>query len=77
MNKEQLLYLFFELVIFCIPIGTLVWKAGKQAQKIIDHENRIKTLEEQVEKTISLELNKMKVDIAEIKTAILYIKEKI
>lgn len=75
MNREQFLYMGLELVIFCIPIATLIWKAGKQAQKIEDHEKRIATLEDQVERTLNSELNRMKVDIAEIKTAIMYIKE--
>ena len=72
MDKVQFLYLGIEAVIFCIPIGTLIWKAGGQSQTIKDHEKRIAELE-----GTFLELNDLKVDIAEIKTAIIYIKERL
>ena len=72
MDKVQFLYLGIEAVIFCIPIGALIWKAGGQSQTIKDHEKRIVELE-----GTFLELNDLKVDIAEIKTAIIYIKERL
>ena len=72
MDKIQFLYLGIEAVIFCIPIGALIWKAGGQSQTIKDHEKRIVELE-----GTFLELNDLKVDIAEIKTAIIYIKERL
>lgn len=28
MDKVQFLYLGIEAVVFCIPIGALIWKAG-------------------------------------------------
>ena len=77
MDKVQFLYMGIEAVVFCIPIGALIWKAGKQAQKIEDHEKRIVGLEGSVEKAMLPELNELKVDIAEIKTAIIYIKERL
>ena len=76
-DKIQFLYLGIEAVIFCIPIGALVWKAGGQSQTIKDHEKRIVELEGSVEKAMLPELNELKVDIAEIKTAIIYIKERL
>lgn len=72
MDKAQALYLTIEAVVFVLPIACLIWKAGKQAQKIEDHEKRIIELEKN-----NSELNEVKVDIAEIKTAIMYIKERI
>ena len=72
MDKAQVLYLTIEAVVFILPIACLIWKAGRQAQKIEEHEKRIIGLEKN-----NLELNEVKVDIAEIKTAIMYIKERI
>ena len=72
MDKAQVLYLTIEAVVFVLPIACLIWKAGRQAQKIEEHEKRIIGLEKN-----NLELNEVKVDIAEIKTAIMYIKERI
>lgn len=72
MDKVQFLYMGIEAVVFCIPIGALIWKAGGQSQTIKDHEKRIIGLEKN-----NSELNGVKVDIAEIKTAIMYIKERI
>lgn len=72
MDKAQVLYLTIEAVVFVLPIACLIWKAGKQAQKTEDHEKRIIELEKN-----NSELNEVKVDIAEIKTAIMYIKERI
>lgn len=77
MDRMQFLYLGIEAVIFCIPIGTLIWKAGVQSQKIKNHEERIIELEGSIEKAMLPELNELKIDIAEIKTAIMYIKERI
>lgn len=77
MDKVHFLYLGIEAVIFCIPIGALVWKAGVQSQIIKDHEKRIVELEGSIEKAMLPELNDLKVDIAEIKTAIIYIKERL
>ena len=77
MDKVQFLYLGIEAVVFCIPIGALIWKAGGQSQTIKDHEKRIVELEGSVEKAMLPELNELKVDIVEIKTAIMYIKERI
>ena len=72
MEKMQFLYMGIEAVVFCIPMGALIWKAGAQSQTIKDHEKRIIGLEKK-----NSELNALKVDIAEIKTAIMYIKERI
>ncbi len=72
MDKMQFLYMGIEAVVFCIPIGALIWKAGAQSQTIKDHEKRIIGLEKN-----NSELNEVKVDIAEIKTAIIYIKERL
>lgn len=72
MDKAQVLYLTIEAVVFVLPIACLIWKAGKQAQKIEEHEKRIIGLEKN-----NSEINEVKVDIAEIKTAIMYIKERI
>ena len=77
MDKAQALYLTIEAVVFVLPIACLIWKAGKQAQKIEEHEKRIVELEGSVEKAMLPELNELKVDIAEIKTAIIYIKERL
>jgi hypothetical protein len=77
MDKVQFLYMGIEAVVFCIPIGALIWKAGGQSQTIKDHEKRIVELEGSVEKAMLPELNELKVDIAEIKTAIIYIKERL
>jgi hypothetical protein len=77
MEKMQFLYMGIEAVVFCIPIGALIWKAGGQSQTIKDHEKRIVELEGSVEKAMLPELNELKVDIAEIKTAIIYIKERL
>ena len=77
MDKVQFLYMGIEAVVFCIPIGVLIWKAGGQSQTIKDHEKRIVELEGSVEKAMLPELNELKVDIAEIKTAIIYIKERL
>ena len=75
MDKMQFLYMGIEAVVFCIPIGALIWKSGAQSQTIKDHEKRIAGLEGSVEKAMLPELTELKVDIAEIKTAIIYIKE--
>lgn len=72
MDKVQFLYLGIEAVAFCIPIGVLIWKAGGQSQTIKNHEKRIIELEKN-----NSEINEVKVDIAEIKTAIIYIKERL
>lgn len=72
MDKVQFLYLGIEAVVFCIPIGVLIWKAGGQSQTIKGHEKRIVELEKN-----NSEINEVKVDIAEIKTAIIYIKERL
>lgn len=72
MDKAQVLYLTIEAVVFVLPIACLIWKAGKQAQKNEEHEKRIIELEKN-----NSEINEVKVDIAEIKTAIMYIKERI
>jgi hypothetical protein len=72
MDKVQFLYLGIEAVAFCIPIGALIWKAGGQSQTIKNHEKRIIDLEKN-----NSEINEVKVDIAEIKTAIIYIKERL
>ena len=72
MDKVQFLYMGIEAVVFCIPIGALIWKAGGQSQTIKDHEKRIAELEKN-----NSEINEVKVDIAEIKTAIIYIKERL
>lgn len=77
MEKMQFLYMGIEAVVFCIPIGALIWKAGAQSQTIKDHEKRIVELEGSVEKAMLPELNELKVDIAEIKTAIIYIKDRL
>ena len=58
MDKAQVLYLTIEAVVFVLPIACLIWKAGKQAQKIEEHEKRIVELEMN-----NSEINEVKVDI--------------
>lgn len=77
MDRMQFLYMGIEAVVFCIPLGTLIWRAGVQSQIIKNHEKRIIELEGSVEQAMLPELNELKIDIAEIKTAIMYIKERI
>lgn len=77
MDRMQFLYMGIEAVVFCIPLGTLIWRAGVQSQTIKNHEKRIIELEGSVEQAMLPELNELKIDIAEIKTAIMYIKERI
>lgn len=70
MGNPQSVYDLIETLVFVLPIAALIWKYGKQTQRVEDHESRIKTLEEGQEV-----INEIKVDIAEIKTSLKYIQE--
>ena len=73
MDNGQLLQFIYDLIktLLCIsPVFVLIWKHGKQSQKIEEHETRIQNLEAQQK-----DFNDVKIDIAEIKTAVEYIRE--
>ena len=70
MENGQALYDLIKTVLCISPVFVLIWKHGKQSQKIEEHETRIKKLETGQE-TIS----ELKGDIKEIKTSIQFIRE--
>lgn len=73
MEKTQILYLLVEVIIFCIPVATLIWKAGKQSRMIDEHSLRI----EKLERLTGEDLTSMRGDIIEIKTSVKYIEQEL
>lgn len=67
-----------EVVVFLIPLGTLIWKAGKLAAKVEHSEHRIDKLTEVVRNQdnangvvladIQTSLNEIKISIAKMET---------
>lgn len=87
MDKANLLYRIIEIIIFLIPIGSLVWKAAKQSTRIDEMkkqieilEARVTTNEKETTKNISEikdSINKINVSNAEILTSLSFICEQI
>ncbi len=87
MEKENLLYQVIELVVLCIPIGGLIWKAAKQAGKIEQLETKTKNFEAILEnikhqnqediEEIKNSLNLLNINFAEIRTSLSFIQESI
>lgn len=73
MEKTQFLYLLVEVIAFCIPIATLVWKAGKQSRILDEHSSRL----DKLERITGEDLSSMRGDIIEIKTSVKYIEQEL
>lgn len=87
MNKSQLLYSLFEVIIFFLPVAGLIWKAAKQAGRIEELEKDLNGLGKKVEgisqtnrqaiNEISKNNTSLTISISNINTSLEYIKKSI
>lgn len=87
MDKTQLLYSLFEVIIFFLPVAALIWKAAKQAGRIEELEKDLNGLGKKVEgisennkvaiDEISKNITSLTIAISNITTSLEYIKKSI
>ncbi|MBR1722813.1 MAG: hypothetical protein IJ727_10090 [Treponema sp.] len=87
MDKSQLLYSLFEVVIFFLPVAGLIWKAAKQSGRIEELEKDLNGLGKKVEgisqtnkqaiNEISRNITSLTISISNINTSLEYIKKSI
>lgn len=85
MEKAQMLYNLIELVIFFVPVGSLIWRAARTSARLDDLEhdlNGIGQKSREMEKRIETisenyfnSINELKIAIANINISLEYIKK--
>lgn len=78
--KETYIFQLLSTIGLLIPIGTLVWKAAKQAGKIESLEERVDKLEVNYRADIAeikSNITQINISFAELRTSIKYIKDTI
>ena len=70
MDNPQALIDLIGTLIYVLPLCVVIYKGGKQSQRVDNHEERITKVEKGQES-----INELKLDIKEIKTSIKFIQE--